>query len=73
MLVRQILSSKPSHNILSVSPQSTVSDAVGLLSSNRIGALMVFSSGDKLEGILSERDIVRELGKSHWRCGQGAD
>jgi len=44
MLVRQILSSKPSHNILSVSPQSTVSDAVGLLSSNRIGALMVFSS-----------------------------
>ncbi len=63
MLVRQILSSKPSHKILSVSPESSVGDAVGLLSANRIGALMVFSGGNTLEGILSERDIVRELGK----------
>jgi len=63
MLVRQILSSKPSHSILSIPPQGTVSEAVGLLSTHRIGALMVFSGGNTLEGVLSERDIVRELGR----------
>jgi len=62
MLVRQILSSKPSHSILSIPPQGTVSEAVGLLSTHRIGALMVFSGGNTLEGVLSERDIVREIG-----------
>lgn len=63
MLVRQILSSKPTQNILSVAPDATVKDAVGLLSSHRIGALLVFSGGSTLEGVLSERDVVRELGQ----------
>lgn len=63
MLVRQILSAKPNPAILSVSPSATVREAVELLAANRIGALLVFSQGDTLEGVISERDIVRELGK----------
>ncbi len=63
MLVRQILSGKPNPEILSLSPGDTISEAVEKLSANRIGALLVFSQGATLEGVLSERDIVRELGR----------
>jgi len=63
MLVRQILSAKPSPTILSVPPTATVKDAVEVLSANRIGALLVFSDNATLEGVISERDIVRELGR----------
>ena len=63
MLVRQILSTKSSGDILSVTPDATISAAVEVLSQNRIGALVVFDADKALVGILSERDIVRELGR----------
>ncbi|MEM1265515.1 MAG: CBS domain-containing protein [Pseudomonadota bacterium] len=63
MTVRNILKSKPTHDILTVRPDATVADAARLLSENRIGALIVSSDGERLEGMLSERDIVRELGR----------
>lgn len=61
MLVRQILSAKPEQKVLAVAPQTPVSEAVRILAEKRIGALVVSSDGRKAEGILSERDIVREL------------
>lgn len=60
MTVRAILASK-GHEIISVSPEATLASAVKLLSERRIGAVLVLT-GDKLEGILSERDIVRVIG-----------
>ncbi|MEM9428116.1 MAG: CBS domain-containing protein [Pseudomonadota bacterium] len=63
MTVRNILRSKPTHDILTVRPDATVSDAARLLSENRIGALIVSCDGVRLDGMLSERDIVRELGR----------
>ena len=63
MLVRQILFSKPSRSVLYVSPDAPVSQAVEKLSANQIGALLVFSSNETLEGVISERDIVREIGR----------
>ena len=42
--------------------------AVDILREKRIGALIVTSESGKLEGILSERDIVRELGRRGPGC-----
>ena len=59
MTVRAILDTK-GHNILSVEPQAKLSAAVKLLGERKIGAVLVMSNG-QIEGILSERDIVRVL------------
>jgi CBS domain-containing protein len=61
MTVRAILDAK-GRQVASVGPESTVANAINFLSERHIGSLLVMSGG-KLEGILSERDIVRELGK----------
>ncbi|HEV7879935.1 CBS domain-containing protein [Bradyrhizobium sp.] len=61
MTVRAILDSK-GHAILSVEPEAKLSAAVKILSERRIGAVLVMSGG-RIEGILSERDIVRVLGE----------
>ncbi len=68
MLVQQILSSKATQGVLSIGPDASVSEAANLLSNKRIGTVVVSSDGDTLEGILSERDIVRELGKRGAGC-----
>src|ERR1700755_2557920 len=61
MTVRAILDSK-GHHVLSVEPGAKLSAAIKLLSERRIGAVMVMNQG-RIEGILSERDIVRVLGE----------
>ena len=61
MTVRAILDTK-GHQVLGVEPDAKLSAAVKLLSERRIGAVLVMSQG-RLEGILSERDIVRVLGE----------
>ncbi len=61
MTVRAILDTK-GHTIQSVGPEATLSAAVKVLSERRIGAVLVMNSG-RIEGILSERDIVRVLGE----------
>ncbi|MDD7970175.1 CBS domain-containing protein [Roseinatronobacter alkalisoli] len=63
MLVSQILRNKENQTVLTVVPGTTISEAVRVLSENRIGALVISPDGKKVSGILSERDIVRELGR----------
>ena len=45
MLVNQILSMKPSGDIITVAPSVTVADAIRLLSEKRIGAVVVSEDG----------------------------
>ena len=59
MTVRSILDSKR-HDILSVEPNTKLSAAIKILGERKIGAVLVMSQG-KVDGILSERDIVRVL------------
>jgi CBS domain-containing protein len=59
MTVRAILDTK-GHHILSVEPEAKLSAAVKILGERKIGAVLVMSMG-RIEGILSERDIVRVL------------
>jgi CBS domain-containing protein len=61
MTVRAILDSK-GHQIESVEPEAKLSVAIKVLSERKIGAVLVMSKG-RIDGILSERDIVRVLGE----------
>ncbi|MGC2774914.1 MAG: CBS domain-containing protein [Bradyrhizobium sp.] len=61
MTVRAILDVK-GHQVESVEPETTLAEAAKLLANRKIGAVLVMS-GTRMEGILSERDIVRALGE----------
>ena len=61
MTVRTILDTK-GHHILSIEPEEKLSAAVKILGERKIGAVLVMSNGG-VEGILSERDIVRVVGE----------
>ena len=68
MLVSQILKLKADDGVVSVTPDIKVSKAVEVLSMRRIGGVVVSSDGKAADGILSERDIVREIGKRGPAC-----
>lgn len=68
MLVQQILKSKGDDGVVTVAPGTTVLKAAELLSTRRIGAVIVSPDGKRAAGILSERDIVRELGRRGVAC-----
>ena len=53
MLVSQILKSKPEGNVITIAPGASVAEAVALLSSKKIGAVIVSSDGKHAAGILS--------------------
>ena len=67
MLVNQILKGKAG-GVVTIAPDATVREAVELLAARRIGALVVSDNGTVAQGMLSERDIVRELGKRGTVC-----
>ena len=68
MLISQILKDKPTQGVLTVRPGTKVGDAANLLSEKGIGGLIVSNDGTHPLGILTERDIVRELGKRGSVC-----
>ena len=49
------------HDVATVRPDDTVSSLLGRLAELEIGALVVSSDGQRVEGIVSERDVVRGL------------
>ena len=62
MKVDGILKAK-GHDVETVGPDTAVVLAVDRLSSMQIGALVVSVDGRKVEGVVSERDVVRGLAK----------
>lgn len=68
MLVSQILKSKPDDGVVTIPPGTTIAKAAETLSSRRIGALVVSVDGSHVAGIVSERDVVRELGRRGSIC-----
>jgi CBS domain-containing protein len=59
MTVRAILDSKGRH-IQSIEPGTKLAAAIKILAERKIGAVLAMSKG-RIEGILSERDVVRVL------------
>ena len=61
--VRMLIAGK-GRDVYAVRPQDTISNAVRQLRDKRIGALVVTDANGSLQGILSERDIVRQLAET---------
>ena len=58
--VAEVLRSKAVNSLFSVTPETTVLEAVMLMAEKGIGALVVLE-GEKMVGIISERDYVRRV------------
>ncbi len=68
MLVKNILNGKPNTTIYTITKDHTINEAVSDLSAHRVGVLVVSQNGKTIDGILSERDIIREMGKRGTTC-----
>ena len=68
MTVQNILKLKGDTTVVTVPPTATLAEVAEVLSSRRIGAVVVSQTGSDVVGILSERDIVRELGRRGPAC-----
>jgi CBS domain-containing protein len=60
MRIADILRSKGS-TVATVAPTATLADLIGELATYNVGALPVVDSDGQLVGIVSERDVVRQL------------
>ncbi len=63
MSVSDILSIK-GRSVVTISQDETLNDAVELLAAKKIGAVIVLGGEETVCGILSERDIVRDIAKN---------
>src|SRR5262245_58564953 len=61
MRISDVLSNKPSEQVVTIPPDSTVRDLLGLLARHNVGAVVVSADGQSVDGIVSERDVVRRL------------
>lgn len=68
MTVAKILQSKGNSDVVTIAPDKSVAEAAEVLSERRIGSLVVSADGETVDGILSERDIVREIGRRGPGC-----
>ena len=57
ILISQLLT----RNLVSINENKTTYNAIKLLTTNNIGALPVLNDNMELSGIISERDIIREI------------
>ena len=60
MRISNVLRSKGA-TVVTVQPDETIKGLLRLLAEHRIGAMVVSTDGRTLEGIVSERDVVRAL------------
>lgn len=60
MKIRDILEQKE-QSVLSIGPRESIRSAVGIMNTKHVGALMVLGPQDEVLGILSERDIMRNI------------
>jgi CBS domain-containing protein len=58
--VREVMS----ENLYTISPSTTVGEAVALMAQHRVGSMLVME-GTRLTGIFTERDTVRAISQSH--------
>ncbi len=62
MTVSHILKTK-GRDVVTAGANATVAEVARVLSEKRIGAVIITGTGGRIEGIVSERDVVRHVGK----------
>ncbi len=60
MKVQAMLAAKGG-KVITTRPETTIATAIRMLKLENIGALVVTDNGDRIVGIVSERDVVRAL------------
>lgn len=61
MTVQRLLDTQKSVERTFVSPDTSIREVLGVLASKNVGAVVVTDDGETVQGIISERDIVRGL------------
>jgi CBS domain-containing protein len=61
MRIGDVLGAKPSQEVVTIAPEAGVRDLIAALAEHNVGALIVSTDGTTVEGIVSERDVVRHL------------
>ncbi len=69
MSVRELLASKGTEGIQSISPDSPVVEAIGIMTKLNIGSLVVMQDG-QMVGLLTDRHLVRALNRSGGNLSQ---
>ena len=61
MKIKDVLESKGGAAVVTIGPAATLAELIDALAEHNVGALVVSSDGVGLDGIVSERDVVRRL------------
>ena len=61
MRIGDVLNAKARKDVITINPDATVRELLSLLAEHNVGALIVSSDGNAVDGIVSERDVVRRL------------
>jgi CBS domain-containing protein len=62
MRIQDVLRGKTESGVVTIRPGAAVRELLALLAEHNIGAVIVSDDGTQLDGIVSERDVVRRLG-----------
>ncbi|AKT50273.1 CBS domain-containing protein [Arsenicicoccus sp. oral taxon 190] len=63
MKISDVVKSKGA-DVVTLRPDATVSELLRVLAEHNIGAVVVSDDGEAVSGIVSERDVVRHLGRA---------
>ena len=61
MKISDVIRGKSDNTVITITPDATVRDLLALLAEHNIGAVIVSGDGTAVDGIVSERDVVRKL------------
>jgi CBS domain-containing protein len=59
--IRELMST----NLISIKPDNTISDAIGLMHGNNIRRLPVIDNDGKMVGIITDKDILKAVSTIH--------
>ena len=61
MRINEVLAGKARQDVVTIGPEASVRDLLELLAQHNVGAVIVSRDGRAVDGIVSERDVVRRL------------
>jgi CBS domain-containing protein len=61
MRISEVLRTKQLQDVVTITPDAGVRELIATLAEHNIGALVVSADGKKMDGIVSERDVVRRM------------
>ena len=61
MKINDVMRGKANGDVVTITAEASVRDLLALLAEHNIGAVIVSADGSRVDGIVSERDVVRKL------------